>query len=122
MLTKLIATIKSKAAWILCVILATTLTIKSVELNRLKGVDVKLKEQSSLNERLVKEKESLSEELKTKPKEFITITKEVTKEICSGVVKQEAIKALPSRKEVTSEKGTADIDDRLPADLIQLLK
>lgn len=62
-------------------------------------------------------------ELEKKPTEYITITKEVTKEVCDAKFKQYQVMNLPStNKGVENESDYADIDDRLPPDLIKLLQ
>ena len=62
-------------------------------------------------------------ELDKKPTEYITITKEVTKELCDSKFKQYQVMNLPStNKGVENESNYADIDDRLPPDLIKLLQ
>lgn len=122
-----IATIKSKLLSILCVVLMTTSAMLyfsgQSDSEELKQVRDKLVHHVSLNESLSKQNLQLAEELKTKPVEYITITQDVEKEVCNGRVTQEKINSLPSkRKEGVNEKHTADIDDRLPDDLIKLLK
>lgn len=121
-----LATIKSKALNILCIVL-TTLLIASymsgkADREELSSVSEKLVKHVQLNERLSSQNLALVEEIKNKPTEYITITKEVDKEVCNGVVKQNMINSLPSKKEVVNEETTADIDDRLPDNLLKLLK
>ena len=127
----LISTIKSKGLSILCVILATLLTVSILSYNSNKkeliNVQSQLLKHVQLNERLSEQNLSLAEEIKNKPKEYITITKEADKKLCDGLLVQHSINSLPSKvkKEAVNEnnvQNTADIDDRLPADLIQLLK
>lgn len=123
----LIAAIKSKILSILCVVLFTALTTVylsgSADRTELKDIRAKLVQHVELNESLSRQNLELAEEIRTKPTEYITITKEVEKEVCKGQVAQAMIKALPSkRKEGVNEKVTADIDDRLPDDLLKLLK
>lgn len=92
---------------------------------KLEGVSEKLLEHVKLNKSLSDQNLALAEEIKNKPKEYITIVKEVDKEVCNGIVKQQMINSLKSKKETVNEtdvQNTADIDDRLPTDLIQLLK
>lgn len=119
--------IKSKLLSILCIVLFTTsgLVYWSGKNDRdeLKEVREKLVQHVELNETLSRQNLELAEEIRTKPIEYITITKDVEKEVCEGKIAQNAIKNIPSkRKEGVDEKITADIDDRLPADLIKLLK
>ena len=123
----LITILKSKAQTLLCIILATLLTVSylsgKADRQQLELVSGKLTEHVLLNQSLSEQNLQLAREIKDKPKEFITITKDVEKEVCNGRIKQELIKALPSRKEaVNVEHKVADIDDRLPDDLIKLLK
>jgi hypothetical protein len=86
----------------------------------------KLLEHVTLNKRLSEQNLELANQIKNKPKEYIPIVKEVDKEVCNGVVKQQAINALLSSKKETvneaTKQNTADIDDRLPTDLLKLLK
>jgi ABC-type iron transport system FetAB permease component len=122
----LIATVKSKAQTLLCVILATLLTVSYLshrgDDKELTALTEKLTEHVQLNNRLSEQNLALASELKTKPIEFITITKEVDKEVCNGIVKQNLINAIPSKKGSINEETTADIDDKLPTDLLKLLK
>lgn len=122
-----ITLIKSKVQTLLCIILATLLTVSYLggrtDREELKQVSGKLTEHVLLNERLSEQNLSLAQELKSKPIEYITITKDVEKEVCNGRIKQELITALPSKKDDHNAKTTtADIDDRLPNDLLKLLK
>lgn len=122
----LITTLKSKAQTLLCIILATLLTVSYLsgksDREQLELVSGKLTEHVQLNSRLSEQNLSLAQEIKDKPKEYITITKEVDGKVCDGRVLQEQIKSLPSKKEVGNvEKTTAGIDDRLPTELIKLL-
>lgn len=124
----LITTLKSKAQTLLCIVLATLLTVSylsgSADRKELKQVSDKLTEHVQLNERLSEQNLTLAEEVKTRPEKLIPIVKEVEKEVCNGLVRQSLINTLPSKakKEVDDEKAVADIDDRLPDNLIQLLK
>lgn len=122
-----ITLIKSKFQTLLCIILATLLTVSYLtgrsDRAELKQVSGKLTEHVLLNERLSEQNLSLAREIRDKPAEYITITKEVEKEVCNGRIKQELIKALPVKKDdINAKKTTADIDDRLPDDLLKLLK
>lgn len=121
----IIATLKSKGLTLLCIVLATLLTVSylsgKADRSELTSVQGKLLEHVQLNKRLSDQNLELAEEIKNKPAEYITIVKEVEKQVCNGIVKQQLINSLPSKKEVTSE-NTANIDDRLPSDLIKLLK
>lgn len=122
--------LKSKALGILCIILITALTISVIEGNsnktELTSLRTKYSDQVTMNERLSNQNLDLLDEIDKRPIEFINIVKEVQVEICNGRVQQELINALPSKKgNVNVEKdqaNTADIDDRLPDDLIRLLK
>lgn len=122
----LLAMIKSKGYFILCVILATLLTASivtsKVDRDDLKLANEKLLEHVQLNKKLSEQNLELAKEIRDKPVEYITITKEVERKVCDGKVKQELINSLP-RKEVINEKqDVVDIDARLPDDLIKLLK
>lgn len=124
----LLATLKTKGLSILVVVL-TTLCISlfvtgKLDRNELDDVKGKLLEHVTLNERLSKQNLELAEQIRNKPKEYIPVVKDVIKEVCNGKVKQSLIENLP-RKEVSNVENTqttADIDDRLPADLIKLLQ
>lgn len=122
----LIASLTSKIWIIACIVLTTMLTVSEFDNRDLKR---KLTASESIvntlsvaNETNTTTINELRKELETKPAQVITITKEVEKEICNGKVKQEAINSLPSKKEVKNEKDVADIDDRLPPELIRLLQ
>ena len=125
----LITTIKSKFQTVLCIVLATLLTASylsgSSDRTELEQVSKKLTEHVQLNERLSEQNLLLAEEAKTRPEKIITVVKEVDKEVCNGIVRQQLINNLPTKipsKEVVDEKTVADIDDRLPDNLIKLLK
>jgi hypothetical protein len=125
----LIAAIKSKGLTLLVIILMTLLSVSYMsgksDREALDAAQDKLLTHVTLNKRLSEQNLELAEELKNKPKEYITITKEVSKEVCNGFVKQQVINSLPSKKGVVNEdakQNVADIDDRLPTDLIKLLK
>lgn len=123
----IIAMVKGKFLQVACISLITAfgLLYWSTDSDRDELVILrdKLVRHVELNESLSRQNLVLAEELKTKPIEYITITKEVEKEVCEGRIAQEKIKSLPTkRKEGVNEKVTADIDDRLPDDLIRLLK
>lgn len=122
-----LAVVKSKLLSILCIVLLTTSGLVywsgKTDRDELKDVREKLVQHVELNERLSRQNLELAEEIRTKPIEYITITKDVEKEVCEGRIAQNKINSLPSkRKEGVDEKVTADIDDRLPVDLIKLLK
>lgn len=122
--------LKSKAIGIICIILITALTISVIEgrsnKTELTELRTKYSDQLTLNERLSNQNLDLLDEIDKRPIEFINIVKEVQVEICNGRVQQELINALPSNKgAVNAEQdkaNTADIDDRLPDDLLRLLK
>lgn len=121
----LLATLKSKGLTILCIVLFTLLTSNYISNERSKNeLD---KAQSSLlthvqlNKRLSDENLNLAKELKESAKQ-IPIVKEVMKEVCNGKINEKLIESLPTKKDKVNEEKTADIDDRLPSNLIQLLK
>lgn len=122
----LLAKLGNNAAIIICIILTTILLVKLVEIKdldeKLVVANRKAAEYSSLSLSLTKRVNTLAKELEETPERVITLTKEVQTEVCNGKLKQEAIKNLPSKKEVVNEKDVADIDDRIPSDLIKLLK
>lgn len=122
----ILTTLKSKAQTAMCVILATLLVTcylthrgDSEELTRLSE---KLTEHVQLNSRLSEQNLELAKEIKTKPAEYITLVKEVDREVCNGIVKQNLIDSIPSERGSGNEKTTADVDDRLPSSLLKLLK
>lgn len=124
----LLSAIKSKGLTILCIILITLLSTTYISLNnsnaKLKVSEDKLLQHVKLNKSLSDQNLSLLEEIKNKPKEFITVTKEVSKEVCNGLVKETLINSLPKKGSVSNEPyetNTADIDDNLPTNLIKLL-
>lgn len=121
-----IALLKSNLQNILCVVLATLLTVAYVsgksDREELQKVSQKLTEHVQLNERLSTQNRELAKELIEKPVAYVEVVKEVQTEICNGKVKQAAIESLPSKKkELGNVETTVDIDDRLPDDLIRLL-
>lgn len=124
----ILATLKSKGLSILCIVLATLLTASVIsgkyDRQALDTAQEKLMEHVTLNKRLSEQNLELANEIKNKPAQYITITKDVDKEVCNGVVRQTMIQSLPitKKKEAVNEEITADIDDRLPNDLIKLLK
>lgn len=118
--------LKSNLKNILCIVLATLLTVSYVtgksDRTALDMANKKLTEHVQLNERLSSQNRDMAQELKDKPVAYIEVVKEVQTEICNGKIKQAAIEALPSKKkEVGNVQTTVDIDDRLPDDLIRLL-
>lgn len=126
----ILTTLKSKGLSILCIVLATLLTASIIsgkyDREARDTAQGKLLEHVTLNKRLSEQNLELANQIKNKPKEYIPIVKEVDKEVCNGVVKQQAINALLSSKKETvneaTKQNTADIDDRLPTDLLKLLK
>ena len=125
----LFAILKSKLQLIACIVLATLLAASYLsnksDQDELIDLREKVIEHVKLNKSLSEQNLSLAKELREKPKEYITITKDVDKEVCNGAVNKALINSLPSKKGVVNEENvthTADIDDRLPADLIKLLK
>lgn len=123
---KILAMLKSKALLILCIVLATLFAASFIsskaDRRELVIAQTKLIEHVSLNKRLSDENLKLAQEIERQPAKYIPVVKEVFKEVCTGMVVQEKINSLPSMREKVNEENTADIDDRLPADLIQLLK
>lgn len=122
----ILATLKSKGLAVLCVILFTLLTTTYLSdrhnKSELKVAQSALIKHVDMNKRLSDENLALAKQLKEAPSIQIPIVKEVMTEVCNGVVKENLISSLPSKKEKGNEENTADIDDRLPASLIQLLK
>lgn len=121
-----IAIIKSKGLSILCIVLTTLLLAshfsgKSTR-NELDETKAKLIQHVSLNKKLSDENVKFARELNEAPKEYIEVVKEVMRESCNGEVKQQLIESLKTQRETVDEKNTADIDDKLPDDLIKLLK
>lgn len=125
----LFAILKSKLQLIACIVLTTLLAASYLsnksDQDELIDLREKVIEHVKLNKSLSEQNLSLAKELREKPKEYITITKDVDKEVCNGAVNKALINSLPSKKGVVNEENvthTADIDDRLPTDLIKLLK
>ena len=121
-----IAILKSKGLSLLCIVLATLLTVsyfsgKSTR-NELDQTKEKLLMHVTLNKKLSDENVKFARELNEAPKQYIEVVKEVMRESCNGEVKQQLIDSLKTQRETVDEKNTADIDDKLPADLIKLLK
>ena len=90
-----------------------------VEVNKLALINVSLNQAIS----------SLQDEVTKRPKEYITITREVEGELCKGKAAIDKVLDLPntvSSKEKggntdVSTKVYVDIDAELPADLVRLL-
>lgn len=122
----LLATLKSKGLTIICIILFTLLTttyLSDKESRKELGVaQSALIKHVDLNKRLSDENLALAKELKEASSTQIPIVKEVMVEICHGAINEKLIESLPSKKGNVNEEKTADIDNRLPTDLIQLLK
>lgn len=122
----IITYVKGKLTTIIIVSLVVLLSVSYVsgKMDRTSLVKVsnELLTQTQLNQRLISENTKLLDELKTMPEKQIEIVKQVDREICNGVVKVEAINNLPTKRVDNNETHTADIDDRLPDDLIKLLK
>lgn len=124
--TGFFALIKSKLLGFICVVLITALSISYIagrnDRMELTVLREKVIEHVALNEKLSAQNVTLLKEIKEKPTQYITVTKEVGKEVCNGAVTQAQIDAIPSNKEmVDDEKNTADIDAKLPTNLIKLL-
>lgn len=124
------AILKSKIQLIILVFLLTLLSVSYIsgksDREQLTTLNEKLLEHVKLNKSLSDQNLAMAEEIKNKPKEYIVITKEIEKEICNGIVRNQLIDSLPTRqKETVNEedlRNTVDIDDRLPSNLIKLLK
>lgn len=121
----LLATLKSKGLTILCIVLFTLLTTTYIsnEHNKseLDKAQSSLLTHVQLNKRLSDENLALAKEVKESAKQ-IPIVKEVMTEVCNGRINEKLIESLPAKKDKVNEEKTADIDDRLPSNLIQLLK
>lgn len=126
--------IKIKVLKVFSIMAVTALLICSYTISNQSDIIAgQTEELASLNTLMEVQRESinsLKEDLDTKPKEYIKIVKEVDKRLCEGVVLGKEILDLPvtSKKkgalvlEIDTENGTADIDDKLPANIIQLLQ
>lgn len=125
-MNSILATLKSKGLAVLCVILFTLLTTtyfsEQNSKEELEVAQAALIRHVGMNKRLSDENLELAKQIKEAPAIQIPIVKEVMTEVCNGVVKENLISSLPSKKGNVNEEKTADIDDRLPANLIQLLK
>jgi hypothetical protein len=124
MIASLVSKVTSNMLWVVVIVLATLAvglkmdnTSISKDLNAAKQTILEYK---GVNERNQLTIDSLKDELLNMPKEYITITKEVSKEVCQGKVLQEKINNLPQG--TSNEKDVVDIDGRLPADLNRLLQ
>lgn len=128
LVNKLKSMITGKLLWGAIIVLSTLLTVSTID-NRAKTTQITeltlLADRSvEQNKRMNLEIVDLKKKLETEPSKQIEIAKEVMVEICKGGVTKSKIESLPSKREVTHEAiptNTADIDDRLPADLIRLL-
>lgn len=125
MISSFFKLISVKTLWILIIVLTSMLAMtyidardKEQQIKQLNDIATKSVEQ---NKRLSYQNKQLAEEIKNKPVEYITITKDVSKELCNGKVIDSQIRNLPSGGG-DEKTRTAGIDDRLPDDLIQLLK
>lgn len=123
----LISLIKSKMSSVIIVVLITLLAVSYIsgktDRNTLVKINNELLTQTLVNKQLVSENQKLYEDLKNVPDRSVEVVKEVYKEICSTDVKKSQIEGLPSKRTgVDNETHTVDIDDRLPDDLIRLLK
>lgn len=126
--------IKIKVLKVVSIMAVTALLICSYTISNQSDIIAgQTEELASLNTLMEVQRESinsLKEDLDTKPKEYIKIVKEVDKRLCEGIVLGKEILDLPitSKKkgalvlEIDTENGTADIDDKLPANIIQLLQ
>lgn len=124
----ILASLKSKALGIFCVVLITALSISYLSgksnYEQLTALQIKYSDQLSSNQRLSEQNLALVSELESRPAQLIEVVREVQVEICNGKIQQELINSLP-KKGVVNDKHegiTADIDDRLPDDLLRLLK
>lgn len=122
----ILAALKSKGLTIICIILFTLLTTTYLSdkhsREELTIAQAALIKHVGVNKRLSDENLALAKELRESSAKQIPIVKEVMVEICNGTIKEKLIESLPSKKGSVNEEKTADIDDRLPTDLIQLLK
>lgn len=126
--------IKTKILSLVSVVAVTALLICGYTVhNQAEIIEGKTTELSSLNTLMDVQREtikSLKDDLETKPKEYIKIVREVDKKMCEGIVLGESVLNLPStsnRKgelvyEVESKNSIADLDSKLPADLVRLLQ
>lgn len=129
MITNILTSVKNKALGIFCIVLITALGITYIDgrndRSELINLRTKYSDQVSLNERLSDQNLALVEEVEKRPTKLIEVVQEVQVEICNGRIQQELINTLPSKKgsvNAETQSNTADIDDRLPDDLLRLLK
>lgn len=125
--------VKSKVLGYVSVIFITALVMCGFAINSQHKENKLLTEQlaslGTLKDLQAETIESLRRDLEEKPKQVITITKEVQSEVCKGITEVDRIMNLPSKvksnrelvHETATQTGTVDIDDRLPDDLIKLL-
>lgn len=126
-LKTMVSAIKDKILSVLFIVvltlLAGSLYVNHIKENDLINLRERVVEQAKLNEDLSKANKSLSDELSTRPKEYIEITKEVTNEMCEGRIAEERILNAPKTvKEDTDEKGYVDIDAPFDPEFVKLLK
>ena len=129
LVSKLIDLFSTKVLWVLVIVLSTLLTVstvannvKSNNIDTLTELGIKSTEQ---NKRLSEQLKAAQDEITTRPVEYIETVREVEKEICRGKVTEAQINNIPSkRKEVgdANQAPTADIDDRLPPELVRVLQ
>lgn len=128
LVSKLLGLFGPKVLWVFVLTLGALLAVSHVsnnskdsDIRQLQGLADQTVEQ---NKRLSNQNKELVQQLETRPTLEVITVKEVMTEICNGKVGEAMVDALPSKrpKEVVNETPVADIDDRLPDDLVRLLK
>lgn len=138
MISNLLGKITSKALWIVILILTALLTT-SLILNRYQDVKMKDLIQSENTFRLInvglnQAISDLSEEVKKRPNEVITVVRDMGIELCKGQSQIDGIINLPatqvkakqlplgSKEEQVNEKEYVDIDAPFDPNFIRLLQ
>ena len=132
-LTGLVSKVSSKMLWAVVLVLSTLLVTKTLTLNDItKQLSVQNEQVVILTgkvNRINDENQKLRDELRNQPEKVVTITKDVTREVCNGKVLESQILNLPPTKQRGANHAAndqtsppvADLDDRLPDDLVRLL-
>lgn len=128
LVNKITSFVSTKLLWGAILVLVTLLTVSHIsnqnKAEQINDLTLIADRAVTQNTRLSDQLNELRVEIETRPTKLIETTKEVMVEICKGKVTIADINALPSKREVKNETEApvADIDDRLPDELIQLLK
>lgn len=133
LVSKLKGFLSAKIAWGAIIVLSTLLTVSHIEVRDKRD---QVSQLTQLADRSIEQNKRLSDQLKdlqyeldTRPAKQIEVVKKVMIEMCEGKVLEAKINSIPSKREVKNvdqqtpdQKPVADIDDRLPDDLLKLLQ